>query len=167
MQANGEAPAVAYRSTLPVSPNIALWSLQGGERRSTSRSSTGKCVMEYNAAMCTHCLLLYILCTTDVITLWGLPSLFPNSKHLLYGWFFPQSVKVKKMVGIETLGISCSFLCYRVPGGQTYLVWRGAGCTEESKIVPSFPTQKNTKMHAHTYTCTYNYFLTMFIYRFL
>lgn len=59
----------------------------GSKRRSTSRSSTGKCVMGYSAALCTHCLLLYNLCTTDVITLGALPSLFPNSKHLLYFFF--------------------------------------------------------------------------------
>lgn len=60
--------------------------------------------------MCTHCLFLYTLLTTDVIILWALPSLFPNSKYFLYFFIF-LSVKVKKTVGTrywELAACSCA-----------------------------------------------------------
>lgn len=61
--------------------------------------------------MCTHCLFLYILHTTDIITLWALPSLFPNSKHFFYFFYFPVSGG-KEDGGDRGMGISCSFLCF-------------------------------------------------------
>lgn len=66
--------------------------------------------------MCTHCLLLYILRTTDIITLRALPSLFSFTilqfKAFIVFFSLFQSLKVKNVVGTEILGIRCSFLCY-------------------------------------------------------
>lgn len=84
----------------------------------------------------------------------------PQFKIFLVFFFFSQSLKVKKMMGTEILGLTCSFLCY-TESQKDRPTWSGGEgwdthicCTEESKIVPSFPTQQIPKCASHTHTHT-------------
>lgn len=120
---------------------------------------------------------------------WGPAFTIPQFKAFIVFFFFLfQSLKVKTIVETETFGNQLLLpVLHIVPGGQTSLVWRGAGveewnmcicCTEKSKIVSSFPTQQIPKCTQHTLTRTYTHtyihacyvrttvFYTMFIYRF-
>lgn len=87
--------------------------------------SLGKGVMEYNAAICIQCPLLKILCTTDVITLWSLPSLLPNTKHLLPFFFsFPESEGKEGCGDRDFQNLLFLFVLQSPSRVWTYAVWR-------------------------------------------
>ena len=114
-----------------------------------------KGVMEYNAAICTRCPLLYVLCTTRCNHALGLA--FTPIQSIYCILFLFQSLKVKRAVGTELLGIGFSFLRYaesqedgptqsggeQVQEGQDmYICWLK---------IQRFPNAKNTEIHTQIY----------------
>lgn len=109
--------------------------------------------------MCTHCLFLYILHTTDIITLWALPSLFPSSKHFFYFFIF-QSLEVKKTVGTEVWESAARSCASQSPRSTDLLGLEGSRCERDGVCVSavlkkarlSHHSQHNKYQNACTHT---------------